>query len=151
MARCAKCGGFLPHTVFSPFFARNTRKFFINGIFAPALVPFSSFSAPQYATIARPGSSRAGDQALISQSYSRRRRSGNGLKVIRTVLAQGADEIRRKGIALVNIAADLADKALLFLLRDSGLRLDMGKVVVIGHGALARQCRSLGHLGDAGG
>ena len=36
------------------------------------------------------------------------------LEILRTVFAERADEVRRQGVAFVNIAADLADIAMLF-------------------------------------
>ena len=60
--------------------------------------------------------------------------SDNGFKICCTVLAQGADNIGRQLITLVDPSADLADPALLAL--GLGLGLDIGVVVGIGHGGI---------------
>ena len=62
------------------------------------------------------------------------------------MFAQGADEIFRQGIALVNITADFADEALLaFGFR---LRLYICVVVGVGHGFAVREHAGLGDGAD---
>ncbi len=65
------------------------------------------------------------------------------LEVLRAVLAERADEIRRQGVAFVDVAADLADIAMLFFFNlRLWLRLDMLKVVAVGdRRCVAQDCR----------
>ena len=56
----------------------------------------------------------------------------NPLKILRAVLAERADEIRRQLLALVDIAADLADPAGFLLGRSQRLGLDAVEVVGVG-------------------
>ena len=63
------------------------------------------------------------------------------------MLAQRADEIGRQLLTLIDVAADLADPA--FLLGERGrLRLDVFKVVAVGHGRDVRQLARLGYVGN---
>ena len=66
------------------------------------------------------------------------------------VLADGADVIGRKLFTFINIAADLADPALLDLAHGGwqGLGLDVGEIVGIGNGGLLGQDLGLGHVGN---
>ena len=62
------------------------------------------------------------------------------------MLAQRTDEILGQLVALIDIAADLADKALLAL--GLGLGLDVVLVIGIGHGILVADDASLGDGAD---
>ena len=62
------------------------------------------------------------------------------------MLAPGADKVLGQGVALVDIAADLADIALLAL--GLGLGLDVCVVVGVGHGLTIRDGASLGDGAD---
>ena len=65
------------------------------------------------------------------------------LKIRRTVLAKGAYIILRQGVALVNIAAHLANKA--FLALGFGLGLNILLVLGVGHGLGVGNNPCLGH------
>ena len=71
---------------------------------------------------------------------------GDGLKVCRAVLAQGAHDVVGKGIALVDPAADLTYEALLAF--GIGLGLYMILVVGVGHGLLVGDHTGLGYSTD---
>ena len=62
------------------------------------------------------------------------------------MLAQGAYIVRRQLIALVNIAADLADPTGFFLRSGRRLGLDMVEIVLIGHAGHVVQILRLGQL-----
>ena len=62
------------------------------------------------------------------------------------MFAQRADVICRQGLALINVAADVADVA--FLLDGLGLGLDFGMVIGVGHAGFAGKRRHLGHFGQ---
>ena len=72
--------------------------------------------------------------------------SAQGLEVGSAVLAERADEVVGQDLALVDVAADLADPALLEV--GLGLGLDVGLVVVVGHGLLGGQDPGLGNGAD---
>ena len=74
------------------------------------------------------------------------RGSSNFFKILGAVLAERADEVCGKLLALVDVAADLADPSVL-LLELGGLRLDIGEIVGVGHG---RHVGELPRLGDIG-
>ena len=63
------------------------------------------------------------------------------------MLAERADEVCGKLLALVDVAADLADPAVL-LLELGGLRLDIGEIVGVGHGRHVGELPRLGDVGD---
>src|SRR5699024_11524663 len=71
--------------------------------------------------------------------------SADGLKVRSAVLAQRTDKVLGEGVALVDIAADLAHKALLLGL---GLGLYVLLVVGVGHGLQGGEVHALGHVAD---
>ena len=63
------------------------------------------------------------------------------------MLAKRADKVGGQLLTLIDVAADLADPAL--LLGERGrLRLDVFKVVAVGHGRDVRQLACLGHVGN---
>ena len=70
----------------------------------------------------------------------------NGFKVLRAVLAQGADKVLRQGFALIDVAADRADVALLAL--GLGFGLDVCVVVGVGHGLAVRDGTGFGDGAD---
>lgn len=59
------------------------------------------------------------------------------LEIVGTVLADGADEVGRQRLALVNVAAYLADVSLFALGLLFGFGLDVVKIVLIGYGGNA--------------
>ena len=63
-------------------------------------------------------------------------KSGKRFKVRSAVLAKRADKIFGQGVTLVDIATDLADKALFLLSLGLGLGLDVLEVVAVGDGRL---------------
>ena len=71
----------------------------------------------------------------------------NSLKILGTMLAQGADIIRGQLLALVHVAADFADPTLLLGQLGLRLRLDVLEVVSIGHGRRLGQNLRLSDVG----
>ena len=72
--------------------------------------------------------------------------TGDFLKVLCAVFAKGTNKIFRKLVALIDIAADLADKALLAL--RLGLGLHMILIIGVGHGVLIRKHSGLADGAD---
>ena len=68
------------------------------------------------------------------------------LKIHSAMLAQRADDILGELVALVDVAANLADKA--FLAFGLGLRLDVLLIVVVGHGLPVADDAGFGHAAD---